>query len=382
MIINADVLSGLAQLGDESVQCVVTSPPYWALRDYGVDGQIGLEETPEEYLDKMVEVFREVRRVLRKDGTAWVNMGDSYATSGYGPHDSVNSQDPKYPAGWAKSKRAQGVMKIAGVGGLKPKDLVGMPWRLALALQTDGWWLRSDIIWCKPNPMPESVTDRPTKSHEYVFLLTKSAKYYYDADAVREEPEKHYGDKPDDYEGKKYNWVKETGRMNTQSKWSHPSGRNLKDVWTIPTQAYPEAHFATFPEKLIEPCIKAGTSEKGYCPDCGSSWERVVEYSHHKHRHNPQTFRAHSNYVSSMKVPTTKISNTLGWRSTCECVGQLSDPMLCVVLDPFCGSGTTGLVALRLGRRFIGIEINPEYCEMAKNRINDDAPLFNKVKIR
>lgn len=180
-IINADVIAGLKSLPEKSVHCVITSPPYWGVRDYGVEGQIGLEKTPEEYLEKMVQVFREVKRVLRDDGTAWVNMGDNYATGGYEPHDkgaALNGND--CPAGWAASSRGQGAMKIAGVGGLKQKDLVGMPWRLAFALQADGWYLRSDIIWSKPNPMPESITDRPTKSHEYVFLLTKKARYFYE----------------------------------------------------------------------------------------------------------------------------------------------------------------------------------------------------------
>ena len=186
-ILNMDVIDGLRSLPEKSVHCVITSPPYWGLRDYGIEGQIGLERTPEEYLEKMVQVFREVKRVLRDNGTAWVNMGDNYATGGYEPHDkgaALNGYD--CPAGWAAASRGQGAMKIAGVGGLKQKDLVGMPWRLAFALQADGWYLRSDIIWSKPNPMPESITDRPTKSHEYVFLLTKKARYFYDADAVRE----------------------------------------------------------------------------------------------------------------------------------------------------------------------------------------------------
>ena len=312
MIINADIMDGLAQLENESIQCVVTSPPYWGLRDYGIDGQLGLEKTPEEYLAKMVDIFREIRRVLRKDGTVWLNMGDGFAgSSTTGGTKSLET-----------NRREKRMFKSSSAvpPGIKPKDLIGMPWRLALALQADGWWLRSDIIWHKPNPMPESVTDRPTKSHEYVFLLTKSAKYYYDADAVRE------ANSPSSFErykvGEKIPEHKKLGgsaRCNKEfldGQVFQGNGRNLRDVWTIPTQAYPEAHFATFPEKLVEPCIKAG-SAKGD-----------------------------------------------------------------TVLDPFCGSGTAGVVALRLRRRFIGIEINPEYCEMAKNRINDDTPLFNQITIK
>ena len=297
-----DVTERLRELPAGSVQCVVTSPPYWGLRDYGEAGQLGLEKTPEEWVEKMASVFREVRRVLRDDGTAWVNMGDSYAniSSGGGGAVDIRTDGRRTTPGDQVRGRQQGTNTMAP--GLKPKDLCGMPWRLAFALQADGWYLRSDIIWAKPNPMPESCTDRPTKAHEYLFLLTKRAKYYYDADAVRErgKPERD-GDNRGN--GKAYDH-----RRTVDSGWSreyhaNPYGRNLRTVWNIPTQAYPDAHFATFPEKLVEPCIKAGSME-------GST-----------------------------------------------------------VLDPFCGSGTVGVVACQQGRDFIGIDLSADYLAMAERRI-------------
>ena len=274
----------LKKIPKESIQTVVTSPPYWGLRDYGHDSQLGAENTPDEYVDGLVDVFREIRRVLKKDGTVWLNLGDSYPTG-----------------------------KIEG---LKPKDLAGIPWRVAFALQEDGWWLRSDIIWHKPNPMPESVTDRPTKSHEYIFLLTKSPHYYYDQDAIREPvsdvsiKRSTYAFNTEDNKNIKGNMsergvTRTTEGLNLKSaeEKQHPLGRNKRDVWTVNTKPFPEAHFATFPEKLIDTCIKAGTKEND------------------------------------------------------------------IVLDPFSGAGTTGVVACKLNRIYIGIELNPEYAEMSKNRL-------------
>lgn len=223
----------------ESVQCVVTSPPYWGLRDYGVPGQLGLERTPEEYVEKMVAVFREVRRVLRKDGTVWLNLGDSYAHSSSGSDvRNVGGFQGEQIRANPKMADAYQTRKKDLPDGLKPKDLVGIPWRVAFALQADGWWLRSDIVWAKPNPMPESIRDRPTRAHEYIFLLTKSERYYYDQDAIREplaDPEA-------------------LARIAAQ-------GANARTVWTIPTEPYPEAHFATFPTELARRCILAGTKE-------------------------------------------------------------------------------------------------------------------------
>lgn len=334
----SDCLDVLRTMPDASVQCCVTSPPYWGLRDYGVDGQLGLEETPEEYVDNMVGVFREVQRVLRDDGTLWLNLGDSYAASGKGEGGSFDGKRP----GWAHvpGKRMERGSGRWGGGnrpateGLKPKDLVGIPWRVAFALQADGWYLRSDIIWEKPNPMPESVTDRPTRAHEYIFLLSKSRRYYYDADAIREES---VGQTDHDVTGwgysapgqvpqtgnRKYSFARKVNETAPpgQSLQHRPErediaychSRNKRDVWTVATSPFPGAHFATFPPALIEPCVLAG------CPEGG------------------------------------------------------------IVLDPFSGAGTTGLVALRHGRKYVGIELNPEYVAMSERRIIADAPLLNGI---
>tara|TARA_R100001143_G_scaffold62589_2_gene66244 strand:- start:429 stop:1373 length:945 start_codon:yes stop_codon:yes gene_type:complete len=288
-----EVLRGLEE---SSVNCVVTSPPYWGLRDYGADGQLGLEETPADHVANMVEVFREVRRVLREDGTLWLNYGDSYANTGC-QSDAVGGFTGERIRAGKKGGMDSRKRKIPP--GLKPKDLCGIPWRVAFALQEDGWWLRQDIIWHKPNPMPEGCTDRCTKSHEYIFLMAKSPRYYYDADAVREsnaDPTRtnfQRGVKLDKSRGDK--------------DWSKPykpaAGRNRRSVWTIPVNSYPGAHFATFPPELVKPCIMAG------CPDGGT------------------------------------------------------------VLDPFTGSGTVAEVARANGCKFVGAELNPEYIELAKKRL-------------
>jgi len=340
-----DALTVLKTLPDESVQCCVTSPPYWGLRDYGVEGQLGLEESPEAYVAKMVEVFREVRRVLRNDGTLWLNLGDS----------------------------------------VRNKQLQGIPWRVAFALQTDGWWLRSDIIWAKPNPMPESVTDRPTKSHEYVFLLTKAATYYWDAEAVKEplSPTASYGGTYRK-QGKIDASRNDAGSLCYQGRTilPNPTGRNLRSVWNIATQPFKGAHFATFPQKLAETCIKAGTSERGACLKCGGPWERVVERT--KPPADVYTGTVKPDSIAPVSHPELgkagmgqKLQNwynehpveTLGWRPTCSC-GE-ADTRPCVVLDSFSGAGTTGLVATKLGRDYIGIELNPAYNAMAKGRIEN-----------
>lgn len=317
-ILVGDVLTGLAQLPDGCVQTCVTSPPYYGLRDYGVDGQIGLEASPDEFIARMVEVFRAVRRVLRADGTAWVNMGDSY------------SNDGKW-GGSTGGKHVTALHGDTGIGrqrkftGYKPKDLMGMPWMLAFALRADGWYLRQDIIWNKSNPMPESVTDRCTKAHEYVFLLSTSQRYYYDADAIKEpsSPNTHarapnngvgFGHGYDQITKPRARKLADAG-SGTKNNGSFdeamsvmPDTRNKRSVWTISTQAYKEAHFATFPEALVEPCILAGSRP-----------------------------------------------------------GDL-------VLDPFMGSGTTAVVAQRLGRNYVGCELNPTYAAMANRRIRDTQP--------
>ena len=394
-IIHADVIAGLQSLPEKSVQCVVTSPPYslisselageaWGLRDYGVEGQIGLEKTPEEFIQKMVEVFREVKRVLRDDGTLWLNYGDCYVhgTPGGGsPFDNGrNDGRESYD-----TDKARGMEKLSTLApGLKPKDIVGMPWRIAFALQADGWYLRSDIIWSKPNPMPESVTDRPTKSHEYIFLLTKKARYYYDADAVREElkPESQSryeygfsGGKRADRDGKKdlASWNQRYDKLQL------PAGRNRRTVWEIATQPFPGSHFATFPEALVEPCIKAGTSERGCCSVCGAPWKRVVEntpeyqkrvdLSKKKYQKTADEKMRTGSATGGHGDETGHFSKeviTLGWKPSCSCN---ADTVPCIVLDPFGGSGTVGKVARDLNRKAILIELNAEYIKIAKERL-------------
>jgi len=267
---HGDCRDVLPQLPGESVHTVVTSPPYYGLRDYQVDGQMGLEETPDEYIASMVKVFHEVRRVLREDGTLWLNMGDSYASSGpQGPNSGLAALADKYaPRKNPRNPNRDDSGNVPRVKktippGLKPKDLIGIPWRLAFALQADGWWLRQDIIWHKPNPMPESVTDRCTKAHEYIFLMTKAAKYYYDAEAIKE-PAQDWGTR-ERKEGSAF--VNGTPGRSRQSGGKdcnfELTGRNRRSVWTCSTTPYKRAHFAVFPPKLIDPCIKAGCPEGG-----------------------------------------------------------------------------------------------------------------------
>lgn len=397
-IIKADVVDGLRQLEDESIQCVITSPPYWGLRDYGIEGQLGLEPTPDEYVDRLVGIFREVRRVLRDDGVVWLVIGDSYYAAGWecGRRNVVGagSMDP--------ADRASGRY----APGLKPKDLVGIPWLVAFALRADGWWLRSDTIWSKPNPMPESVTDRPTKSHEYIFLLSKSARYFYDADAIAEpittDPSEDYParakitgrgeqgaaaargmdrDKSGGFPPKRSGNIERKESLQPSHSnvgrsvpWEGYT-RNKRSVWTVTTEPYPEAHFATYPTKLIEPCVLAGTSAKGQCPDCGTPWERVFEPTGHINKRE----KAHVPNNEPTKVdstgwaPTTRATDD--WRPICDCG---SDPIPQTILDPFVGSGTTGVVTLRHCRNFVGIDLNPDYCEMARARIENDCPIFNR----
>jgi DNA modification methylase len=424
-ILNGDVLTHLRELPEQSVQCVVTSPPYWGLRDYGTEGQIGLEKTPEEYTQKMVEVFREVKRVLRDDGTLWLNLGDSYSgswgDSGHRPErDGVEGEQRDKNSEWFARNGHPQVKKpvTVSIPGLKPKDLVGIPWRVAFALQADGWYLRSDIIWSKPNPMPESVTDRPTKAHEYVFLLSKKAKYYYDADAVRE-PHVTQENRPDgiirnrlfEYDSKENqlrplkpkkqdqtgnptytgfnaryqekmarngtNIPGHSGNYNADGECLlNPNGRNRRTVWEIATQPTPEAHFATFPEALVEPCIKAGTSERGCCPVCGSPWERVIEkeslqnqkeWTGNNRKNGCIAGGGHEGRTGQWECT----SQTTGWKATCRCWAKngRNDTVPCVVLDPFGGSGTTGLVARNLKRDCILIELNPAYVKIMKKKL-------------
>jgi DNA modification methylase len=302
-ILTGDVRQRLADIPDGSVRCCVTSPPYWGLRDYGNDGQIGLEQTPEAYVAEMVEVFRDVRRTLTDDGSLWLNLGDSYWNNFGGGSGTMTT-------GNAQAVKQRGRHQMPKHDLFKIKDLVGIPWRVAFALQADGWWLRQDIIWHKPNPMPESVTDRCTKAHEYVFLLTKSARYYYDADALREQTVTAIDGRGSTQERKEAGHPTRYGMANRGDGWSMPSisapegGRNKRSVWSITTKPFKGAHFAVMPEALAEPCVLAGSAP-----------------------------------------------------------GDL-------VLDPFTGSGTVAVVALRNNRRFIGVELNPEYVDIANDRIN------------
>lgn len=377
------------------VQMCCTSPPYWALRDYGCEGQLGLESTPEEYIANMVEVFRLVRELLADDGTLWVNMGDSYAGSGGAGGD--------YNEGGLR----EGQAKYPGRKGLPAKNLVGIPWRLAFALQADGWILRSDIIWSKPNPMPESCTDRPTKTHEYVFLFSKKPKYFYDADAVREPSlpdsrDKLWGTtavtsrhdhKHDAQRGMQQYRTQKDGFVHM----NNPLGRNLRTVWTIPTAPYPESHFATFPPKLAETCIKAGSSERGICPRCGKSWVRVTtkgeankEWQKACGGNNDGKYhgQARKNYESAKAENPSDVKRrilegmkehvTITWQPVCHCVidpncapssTTFFPPVPATILDPFAGSGTVGQVAESLGRYWLLIELNPEYEKLIMKRV-------------
>ena len=348
-IILGSALEVLKTFTDNSIDCCVTSPPYWGLRDYGVDDQLGLEKTPEEFISKLTEIFNEVNRVLKPEGTLWLNLGDSYAAgANYGK--STHNIDFNKRSGNSSGKRKQEANSHIKprVKNLKPKDLVGIPWMAAFSLRSAGWYLRQDIIWSKPNPMPESVTDRCTKSHEYIFLMSKSKQYYYDHEAIKQPlaessvsrlsqdiesqegservPGKTNGkmkavrahgivrDRKLDYNSKEKILRPHTSRgENTkESELEEPDSKaNKRSVWTIPTMGYKEAHFATYPEKLITDCIKAG------CPEDG------------------------------------------------------------IVLDPFMGAGTTAIVARKLNRNYIGIELNPEYKDIAEKRILNELGMFS-----
>ena len=394
-ILTGDAIEQLRNLPDGCVHCVVTSPPYLGLRDYGVDGQIGLEQTPAEYVDRLVAVFREVRRVLRDDGTVWLNLGDSYASIGR----TGRKESPGVGAKQEIRRVERDVIWHAGdgskfqwtlPGGIKPKDLVGIPWRVAFALQDDGWWLRSDIIWAKPNPMPESVTDRPTKAHEYIFLLTKAARYFFDADAVREksvDPEgsaKRY--EAPFFVGKKHEsgGYSANGAKHTAGMKLFDAGRNIRTVWDIATQPYSGAHFATMPTEIPRRCIKAGTSERGCCPACGAPWRRVVEKGNvieHPSRLNRANDAAQFNVDANEYGPGGSLgrmrqSTTTGWQPTCDC--DAGDPIPCTVLDPFLGSGTTALAAMKEGRQYAGYDVSEAYCQMARERIAANSPSHGK----
>ena len=378
-ILVGDALSQLRTLPDESVHCCVSSPPYWGLRAYtGDPGMIGLEPTFDEHLANLVHVFREVRRVLRDDGTCWVNYGDSYANVGASGPQAAGGQmgDRSVQRARLQVKRDQ--------GGLKPKDLMMMPARVAMALQDDGWYLRSEIVWHKPNPMPESVTDRPTCAHEKVFLLAKKPRYYYDAEAVRVAYATSTTERFKD--GSPQRVSEKAGERNSRQFETvgglANGGRNLRNVWKIPSAPYSEAHFATFPPALVEPCIKAGTSEKGVCGECGAPWVRETKtiYENPGNRTtNGGRSLTRRHETAGFGVRLEKRVSTTGWHPSCEC--NAGEPVPATCLDPFGGAGTTGMVADRLQRNAILVEISPEYAEMARKRIEGDDPLFADVRM-
>ena len=302
-IIEGDCIEKLKQLSEKSINTCVTSPPYYALRNYQMDGQVGVEQSPDDYVQKIVQVFREVRRVLKDDGTIWINLGDSYAGSG-----GAGNQFDQIENGLSPYKQTGSPKDI----GLKPKDLIGIPWRVAFALQADGWYLRSDIIWHKPNPMPESVKDRPTKSHEYIFLLSKNRTYYYDQESIKTPVKQENMKGTTTHKRSTKDWGDGTGVKTHNGFDKSYDMANKRDVWTVPTDKFEGQHFATFPKELIKPCILAG------CPEGGT------------------------------------------------------------VLDPFNGSGTTCIVSLQNNRKYIGIELNPEYCIIAHKRISTEvSPLIS-----
>ena len=382
-----DCREKLKELPNNFFHTVITSPPYWGLRDYGTgkwiggdpncshiagksrndadrefgtketltvqyrdvckdcgavreDNQIGMEASPEEYVRKIVRTFQEVKRVLRDDGTLWLNLGDSYSSGG---RTSTTNQT-------VRGDKDYGVTRPPVSGSIKPKDLVGIPWRVALALQEDGWYLRQDIIWHKPNPMPESVKDRCTKAHEYIFLLTKSEKYYYDSHAIKEQ--------------------------------SVDCLSNKRSVWTVPVKPYNEAHFAVFPTELIEPAILAGCPPK-ICSECGTPYERemvTIEVPERETRDNMVGVIPKRDKTSRMNSKDMKslVQKDRGFTKNCSCSGSQTSAGR--VLDPFGGSGTTALVADRHGRDATIIELNQKYVDIAENRLGSDAPLFTELR--
>ncbi len=425
-IICGDALKVLKELPAESIDCCITSPPYWGLRDYGtakweggnpkcehkvgratrggltkfqannkgsfgdeaikqgescphcgavrVDAQLGLEKTPEEYVAKMVEVFREVKRVLKKEGNCWLNLGDTYSGTGAGQEKSPQAQGKQTDGQFFENVKSRELK--AEYKGLPSKNLIGIPWRVAFALQQDGWYLRQDIIWAKPNPMPESVTDRCTKSHEYVFLLAKSPKYYFNNEAIREKA------KTEPHARGKILKQDDTGKQSSQNVtdptalFSPDGNRNRRSVWTITTKPFKEAHFATFPEDLIVPMALAGCP-KEICNRCGKARERILEpteeykkflgKSWHDHKHDlTMGFGQQTRGFSKRKGNVSGIKRYKDGYIDCGCNAGFSAG---IVLDPFIGAGTTAVVAKKLGRNYLGIDLNPKYVKMAEARI-------------
>jgi len=451
-IIHGDWIEVAKGLSADCVHTIITSPPYWGQRNYGVDGQLGLEKTPEEHIEKLVTGFRELRRILRDDGILWLNYGDKYASKSASIHGGWDG-DSYYKKGTRNRAYGEYMGPPSAVSGLKQGDLVGLAWRLALALQKDGWILRSDVIWAKAisfndkysgSTMPESVNGtrwercrvkskawdgskavnkdefgnrntecyrshlqaqwqdcpgcpkceltsglvlrqgswRPTRAHEYLFEFVKQVPYYADMEAVREPmsyPERRYNPDTSNHKTAK---LAEQGMRTTpglhdgRTQYGNPdAGRNLRDVWTINPQPYPKAHYATFPEKLVEPCIKVSTSKKGVCPKCGGQWARIVDKpvpnkeaqtETRKHEYMNYDYGSGQKYQNWLNENPTR---TLGWRPTCGCGCPETVPA--VVYDPFMGSGTVAAVAARMGRNYLGSELSEDYLEnQAKIRVS------------
>lgn len=488
-ILQGDCREVLATLPDASVQCCVTSPPYWGLRDYGTgtweggniptcdhleihaqaregretpggrggsfpqsarsfkkicrkcgatktDSQIGLEQSPDEYVAELVAVFREVWRVLRGDGTVWLNVGDAYAST---PSGKISSS--KLAGGQSSQTAFRGATKNKTVPiGLKPKDLIGLPWMIAFALRADGWYLRQDNIWAKRNCMPESVTDRTTRAHEYLFMFTKSGDktfwthrdkagtrsqpdpdyrwvhadtkqellatptgwpeigkkvwrrvnlwrghdYFYDAVAIEEDGDIPAGTRAAKGSAARADVKNVNGRP--PEYYEYTGKRNKRSVWHVATQPFAEAHFATMPPAIVETCVLAGSSERGCCSGCGAPWARRLgdrapaegRSSGNKTQVPGADRIAGASHVGRGFPYEATIATTVGWTSTCDCSGE-PNAVPCTILDPFGGSGTTGLVADRLGRDAILLELNPEYIEIAKRRLTKDAGMFAEI---
>lgn len=406
-ILQGDCQETLRALPDESVHCVATSPPYWALRDYGTEPlewpacsyvpmvagamppiavppmscALGLEPDLDAFIGHMVLVMREVRRVLRRDGVMWLNFGDVYAFGGRGGNPGHSPH--------TKQKRNAGSITVRGLrphaAGLRPKDLFGIPWRVAFALQADGWCLRSDCVWSKPTAMPESVLDRPSRSHEYVFLFSKSRRYFYDADAVRTplaaKTRSTFGSERSAKDGAdarfvaSHGWSERTPERKPRTNADGTeSGANLRTVWTIATRPYPGAHFATFPPALAERCILAGWSAYGCCAVCSAPWRRVTKVSRRV------TTGGSTRSIAKVRAQqgesgafATGSWNVVGWEPSCKC--GVSERVPCTVLDPFGGSGTTPMVAAQNGRAAIVCELSAEYVELQRERLGIFAPV-------
>lgn len=361
MIIQADSLQTFP-LADGSVQMCVTSPPYLGLRDYGISGQLGLEPTVDEFVQNMVQVFRNVWRVLRDDGTLWLNLGDSYNSK---PHQRSNDD---LAGSKQMTNHGSRTTPSRSLPGVKPKDLLGIPWRVAFALQADGWYLRSEITWAKKAPMPESVTDRPANATEKVFLLSKQPNYFFDMEAVKEpKAASTANDKRDNGNGhrRERDYVGAPSNGGTNLGGSD-GGRNMRNWWLLGPEPYPQAHFATFPTEVPRRCILAGTSAHGACSVCGAPWERVVEREPNpvginggQHREVVRNGALGKRDRDTEREKRIGQSSTLGFAPTCAHADAPTVP--CIVLDPFAGSCTTGEVARLHGRKFVGLDLNMKY---------------------